>query len=88
MKIIKAEGYGLANIELNIAARPDTVYKIGSVSKQFIATGIMLLIEDGKISLNDPIGKFLERKSRTWKEIHHPASADSYVWNRPRGPRF
>ena len=69
MKIVKAEGYGLANIELNIAARPDTVYKIGSVSKQFIATGIMLLVQDGKISLNDPIGKFLDGSPDTWKEI-------------------
>jgi CubicO group peptidase (beta-lactamase class C family) len=39
--LIKAQGYGLANIENGIPARPDTVYKIGSVSKQFIATGIM-----------------------------------------------
>ena len=43
-KIIKVEGYGLANVELNVPARPETVYKIGSVSKQFIASGIMLLI--------------------------------------------
>ena len=37
-KIIKVEGYGLANVELNVPARPETVYKIGSVSKQFIAS--------------------------------------------------
>jgi CubicO group peptidase (beta-lactamase class C family) len=69
LKPIKAEGYGLANIELNVAATPGTVYKIGSVSKQFIATGIMLLAQDGKISLDDPISKYLDATPDTWKPI-------------------
>ena len=68
-KIIKAEGYGLANIELNVPVRPETVYKIGSVSKQFIAAGILLLIQEGKISLDDSISKFLEGTPDTWKPI-------------------
>ena len=68
-KIIKAEGYGLANVELNVPARPETVYKIGSVSKQFIASGIMLLIQEGRISLEDHISKFLEGTPDTWKDI-------------------
>jgi D-alanyl-D-alanine carboxypeptidase len=68
-KIIKAEGYGLANVELNVPARPETVYKIGSVSKQLIATGIMILIQDGKLSLDDKISRFLEGTPDTWKEI-------------------
>ena len=68
-KIVKMEGYGLANIELNVPARPETVYKIGSVSKQFIAAGIMLLIEEGKISLDDNVGKSLEGTPESWKPI-------------------
>ncbi len=68
-KIIKVEGYGLANVELNVPARPETVYKIGSVSKQFIASGIMLLIQEGRVSLDDKISKFLEGTPDTWKEI-------------------
>jgi CubicO group peptidase (beta-lactamase class C family) len=68
-KIVKLEGYGLVNVELNVPARPDTVYKIGSVSKQFIATGIMLLVEDGKISLDDNISKFLDGTLESWKPI-------------------
>ena len=68
-KIIKVEGYGLANVELNVAARPETVYKIGSVSKQFIASGIMLLMQEGRINLDDHISKFLEGTPDTWKEI-------------------
>lgn len=68
-KIIKVEGYGLANVELNVPAGPETIYKIGSVSKQFIAAGILILIQDGKISLDDPISKFLEGTPETWKGI-------------------
>jgi len=72
-KIVKVEGYGLANVELNVPARAETVYKIGSVSKQFIATGIMLLIQENKISLDDRISKFLDGTPDTWKDItiHH-----------------
>lgn len=68
-KIVKAAGYGLANVELNVPAAPQTVYKIGSVSKQFIAAGILLLVQENKISLDDRIGKFLEGTPETWKEI-------------------
>ena len=68
-KIIKVEGYGLANVELNVPASAETVYKIGSVSKQFIAAGIMILIQENKISLDDKIIKFLEGPPDTWKEI-------------------
>lgn len=68
-KIVKAEGYGLANVELNVPATAQTVYKIGSVSKQFIAAGIMLLVEENKINLDDKISKFLEGTPDSWKEI-------------------
>lgn len=68
-KVIKAEGYGLANVEHNVPARPETVYKIGSVSKQFIATGIMLLVQDGKISLDDKVSKYLDGTPEAWSGI-------------------
>jgi D-alanyl-D-alanine carboxypeptidase len=68
-QIIKAKGYGLANIKLKIQAKPETIYRIASVSKQFIATGIMLLVQEGKLGLDDPIGKYLEGTPATWKTI-------------------
>lgn len=68
-KIVKAEGYGLANLELNTPATPETVYKIGSVSKQFIAAGIMLLVEEGKVRLDDRVSKFLEGTPEAWRDI-------------------
>lgn len=72
-KIIKAEGYGLANIEHNVATKPETVFQIGSVSKQLISAGILLLMQDGKLNLDDKISKYLEGTPDTWKEItiHH-----------------
>ena len=48
---VKTAGYGVANINLKTPATPETVYKIASVSKQFVATGIMLLAEDGRLAV-------------------------------------
>ena len=67
--VVKVQGYGLANVEQGTAATPETVYKIGSVSKQFIATGIMLLAQGGKLSLDDPIGRYLEGTPSSWNVI-------------------
>jgi len=53
------KGYGLASREANRAATASTVYRIGSITKQFTAAGIMREVEQGKISLNDPITKYL-----------------------------
>ena len=50
---------GQANIELGVPLRPDSVFRIGSLTKQFTAAAILLLAEEGKLSLSDPITKFL-----------------------------
>jgi D-alanyl-D-alanine carboxypeptidase len=68
-QIVKLQSYGLANIELNVAASSDTVYKIGSLSKPFIATGVMLLAADGKLALTDEIVKFLDGAPDGWNRI-------------------
>jgi len=52
-------GYGLANIEHNIPITPDTVFRIASTSKQFTAMSTIILAEEGKISLDDDIRKYL-----------------------------
>src|SRR5687768_8551658 len=67
--LFKAAGYGLANLEHEIPVRPDTVFKIGSVSKQFIATGIMLLVQDGQIALDDHVSEFLTGTPESWQPI-------------------
>src|SRR5579859_4459727 len=68
-KVIKTKGYGLANMELNVPATPTTIYQIQSMTKQFTATGIMMLVEEGKVGLDDRIGKYLDGTPDTWKEI-------------------
>ena len=68
-QIVKAEGYGLANAELNVRATPQTVYQIGSVSKQFIAAGIMLLVQDGRMSLDDKASRYLAATPAAWQPI-------------------
>ena len=57
-RTIKTQGYGFANIELKAPATKDTVYEIGSTSKQFTATAIMMLVEEGKVRLDDTITKY------------------------------
>ena len=54
-----ARGYGLASIEHGVPITPATVFDLGSVSKQFTAMAIVLLAQDGKLSLDDEIQKFL-----------------------------
>src|SRR6185436_3183361 len=52
------KGYGLANVELDVPVTAETVIRLGSVSKQFFSTAIMKLIEEGKLTIEDPIHKF------------------------------
>lgn len=66
---ILQKGYGLANIELNQAATPDTIYHIGSVTKQFAAAGIMLLVQDGKLSLDQHIAQLFPTAPASWKDV-------------------
>ena len=68
-RVIKARGYGLANVELNVPATKDTVYDIASIGKQFTATAIMMLMEDGKIGLDDRITNYLSYLPPAWSEI-------------------
>ena len=68
-KPVSVRTLGLANIELNVPVTRDTVFKIGSVSKQFIATGIMLLVRDGKVRLDDPVTQYFEDAPEAWKPI-------------------
>ena len=67
--VIKMQGYGLANVELDVPVTPDTVFELASVTKQFTATAIMLLVEEGKVGLDDPIRQYLSHTPDAWKGI-------------------
>ncbi len=60
-KIIYKKAFGSANVELNVAIQPDMVFRIGSITKQFTAIGILQLVEQGKISLQDSVQKYIPK---------------------------
>ena len=68
-KIVKAKGYGLENVELNAPATAKTIYESGSMGKQFTATTVMMLVEQGKLSLDDKIKKYFPDAPATWDSI-------------------
>ncbi|WP_080055360.1 serine hydrolase domain-containing protein [Spirosoma aerolatum] len=67
--VVLSKGYGLANVELNVSATPQSVYAIASVSKQFIASGILILAQEGKLSLDDDIHTYYPQAPQTWQGI-------------------
>ncbi len=54
-----AAGYGVADLEHNVPTTADTVFEPGSVSKQFTAAAVLLLAQQGKLSLDDPVRKYI-----------------------------
>jgi CubicO group peptidase (beta-lactamase class C family) len=68
-RIVKARGYGFANVELRVPATDTTIFQSGSVGKQFTAAGVLLLVEDGKLGLDDPITKYLPEGDTVWRGI-------------------
>lgn len=68
-KTIRAQGFGFANLEHRVPVKPETIFQSGSVGKQFAATALMMLVEEGKISLDDSITKYLDDAPAAWKPI-------------------
>ena len=66
---IISKGYGMADYELNVPNSPQTVFRLGSVTKQFTAMAIMMLQERGKLSVSDPICKYLEKCPAAWQPV-------------------
>jgi len=72
-KILFAKGYGLANAEHEIPNTPETKFRLGSITKQFTATAILILQDQGKLKVEDLIGKYLSDAPKAWEKvtIHH-----------------
>jgi len=68
-KPARAQGYGLANLELEVPVTPETIFQSGSVGKQFTAAGILLLAEEGKLKLDDPLALHFPTAPATWHRI-------------------
>jgi CubicO group peptidase (beta-lactamase class C family) len=72
-KILLAKGYGMANEEHDVPNKPNTKFRLGSITKQFTAVAILQLQEQGKLNVKDPIGKYIPNSPDAWKTvtIHH-----------------
>lgn len=82
-EVVLRKGYGLANIEHNIPITPETVFRIGSMTKFFTATAILLLVEQGKINLEDEIARFLPEYPTHGEKIkvRHVLAHTSGIWD-------
>ena len=67
-RVVRAEGYGLANLEHRVPVKPETVFQSGSMGKQFTAMAVMTLVEEHKLGLEDPVSKYLDAPPE-WKGI-------------------
>jgi CubicO group peptidase (beta-lactamase class C family) len=68
-KTVIARGYGLANVEHQVPVKPETIFQSGSTGKQFTATAVMMLVEEGKLSLDDKITKYFPDGPEAWQKI-------------------
>ena len=84
------KGYGVADVENEVAATPQSVYRIGSITKQFTAAAIMQLVEQHEVSLDDSIGKHLPHLAARWRGatvrqlLNHTSGIPSYTSAGPR----
>lgn len=84
-RILYERGYGLADLDHNVRIAPATVFHVGSRSKQFTAAAILMLVRDGKISLDDPIRKYVPEvpdfgEPITLRELLHHTSGLRDQW--------
>lgn len=68
-KVVFAGGFGTANLEWKTPASETTPYEIGSISKQFTAEAILMLVEEGKLGLDDPIARHLKSAPSAWSAV-------------------
>ena len=84
-KVVLARGYGMANVELSVPATENTVYQLASVTKTFTATAIMMLVQEGKLGLDDKINALLPDLPTAWSEVtirhllNHTSGIKSYT---------
>ncbi|MDQ2768741.1 MAG: beta-lactamase family protein [Gemmatimonadota bacterium] len=68
-RIALVKGYGLANVELDAPVKSATIFQSGSVGKQFTSAAIMMLMEEGKIGLDDSLPKYFPGAPSTWRGV-------------------
>jgi len=67
--VLMSKGFGVANVETGSAVTPETMFQSGSVGKQFTAAGVMVLVEDGRVDLDESIRMHLPEAPESWQPI-------------------
>lgn len=68
-KIVHAKGYGQANLETGTPVTDRTLFEIGSVTKQFCAVAVLMLVEQGAVKLDDKVSRYLDKTPEAWKDV-------------------
>ena len=68
-RVLLDKGYGMADLEWGNANAPDVKFRLGSLTKQFTATLVLLLEQDGKLRIDDPVNKYLPNTPKAWEKI-------------------
>lgn len=68
-KPVLRKGYGMANLELGVHVTPEHVFRIGSTTKLFTATAVMLLVDEGKLALDAPIARYFPDAPALWAKV-------------------
>jgi CubicO group peptidase (beta-lactamase class C family) len=89
-KILVSKGYGLANREKKVANTPQTKFRLASITKQFTAMAILMLQAQGKLTVQDPICKYISNCPTTWQPItiHHLLTHTSGIPDYSNFPDF
>src|SRR5690349_16354599 len=89
-RIILAKGYGFANVEHQVPVKPETIFQSGSMGKQFTATAVMMLVEEGKLALDDKLNKYFPDAPEGWRNItiRHLLTHTSGMTDYPQGFDF
>jgi CubicO group peptidase (beta-lactamase class C family) len=68
-RVETVRGYGMASLELDVKASAETLYPLYSVSKLFSGVAAALLVEEGKLSLDAPVNRFLPAPAPAWEQV-------------------
>lgn len=87
--ILYRKAFGMANLELKVKMKPESVFQLASITKQFTSVAIMMLVEQGKLGLNDPLSKFIKDFTRGNEiNIHHLLNHTSGIKSYTNLPEF
>lgn len=88
-RILYRKAFGLANLELEVQMKPESVFQLASITKQFTSVAILILMEQGKLSLNDPLSKYIADFTRGNEiTIHHLLNHSAGIKSYTNLPEF